>query len=61
MKVYTLTVFEKDGTKLMDENFEAQNDDDAKKIGQNMLEDKGYAEYTHRCVSQSGYMVLFHR
>lgn len=61
MKSYVLTVFDKTGKKLLDESFEAENNDVAKQIGQNKLEEKGYSEYTHRCVSPDAKLLLFHR
>lgn len=60
VKEYVLTVFEKSGDPLMDESFEAQNDEEAKAIGQRKLAEKGYEEHTHRCVSQNARLVLFH-
>lgn len=61
MKTYVLTVFDKTGEKLLDESFTAQDDNEAKKIGQSMLAEKGYSEHTHRCVSPEAKLVLFHR
>ncbi|ELK47648.1 YhzD family protein [Halobacillus sp. BAB-2008] len=61
MKRYYLTVFEKDGTNVLDEAFEAENDDKAKDIGSQKLAEKGYDSYTHRCVAPDGRLVLFHR
>ncbi|KGX92592.1 hypothetical protein N781_14775 [Pontibacillus halophilus JSM 076056 = DSM 19796] len=61
MKAYVLTVFKQDGTKLLEETFEAPNDHDAKQIGTNRLEEAGYEDQTHRCVAPDGHMVLFHR
>lgn len=61
MKTYFLTVFDKSGAKLLDETFEAANNDEAKEIGTARLEDEGYSEYTHRCVSPEAKLVLFHR
>ncbi|MBO8156168.1 MAG: hypothetical protein H0Z32_06910 [Bacillaceae bacterium] len=61
MKTYHLTVFEKDGNKLLDETFEAADDNEAKKVGMGKLKEKGYEEHTHRCVAPEGHMVLFHR
>ncbi|WP_044748814.1 YhzD family protein [Bacillus alveayuensis] len=61
MKTYTLTVFEKNGEKLLDETFEAANDEEAKKIGEQKLREKNYHEKTHRCTSSSGKLILFHR
>lgn len=61
MPVYTLTVFEKSGEKLMDENFEATNEKEAKRVGMELLTEKGFHEKTHRCVNSKGKLVLFHR
>lgn len=61
MKTFALTVFSQSGEKLLDESFEAINNEEAKKIGQNRLEDEGYSEYAHRCVSPEAKLVLFHR
>lgn len=61
MKEYALTVFSKEGENLLDETFEAKNDDAAKEIGQKRLDEEGYSEYTHRCVSPDARLVLFHR
>lgn len=61
MKAYALTVFQKDGNKLLDETFEAENDTDAKQIGGKRLSEEDYTEHTHRCVSPDGRLVLFHR
>ena len=61
MADYALTVFSKQGEKLFDESFIAQNDQEAKNIGQTKLEEKGYEEYTHRCVAPDARLVLFHR
>jgi len=61
MKTYTLTVFEKNGETLLDETFEANNDEEAKVVGLNKLVEKGYEDKTHRCVSPEAKLVLFHR
>jgi len=61
MGEYTLTVFSKSGEKLLDEKYTAQNNEEAKAIGQQQLEEKGFSEYTHRCVSPEAKLVLFHR
>ncbi|WP_064091736.1 YhzD family protein [Rossellomorea aquimaris] len=60
MKVYKLTVFEKDGKKILDESFEAASDLEAKKTGESMLEEKGYLDHIHRCTSPLGKLLLFH-
>ncbi|MFD3447257.1 YhzD family protein [Microbacteriaceae bacterium 4G12] len=61
MGVYTLTVFEKDGTKLLDETFEAATEVTAKQTGEKLLREKNLYEHTHRCTSSSGKLVLFQR
>jgi hypothetical protein len=61
MKSYTLTAFSPSGEKLLDVSFAAESNAEAKKIGQNRLNDEGYSEHTHRCVSPEAKLVLFHR
>lgn len=61
MVVYTLTVFEQNGEKLLDETFEATNDSEAKKAGEARLKDLNFIDKTHRCTSPSGKLLLFHR
>lgn len=61
MAIYHLTVFEKNGEKLLDESFEAQSEKEAKEIGHRKLEEKNYTDKTHRCTSSSGKLVLFAR
>lgn len=56
-----LTVFSKTGEKLLDESFQAKNDEEAKGIGEKKLEEKGYSEHTHRCVTEDARLILFHR
>jgi hypothetical protein len=60
MKTYKLTVFEQDGEKIMEESFQAENDDSAKEIGGRLLDEKGYRDKTHRCTSSAGKLLLFH-
>jgi hypothetical protein len=59
MNTYKLTAFEPNGEKLIDESFQAGNDDEAKEIGSKMLEEKGLNDKTHRCTSQKGKLILF--
>jgi len=61
MLEYTLTVFTKKGEKLLDENFQAENDADAKVLGTEILIEHDYKEHTHRCVYPTAKLVLFHR
>ncbi|MGM7700140.1 YhzD family protein [Pseudalkalibacillus sp. Hm43] len=61
MKMYIVTVFDKKGSKIYEESFEAPNNDEAKKIGQSILEDNSYENHTSRVTSPAGELVLFHR
>ena len=61
MKTYFLTVYNPDGEKLLDESFTAENDWEAKKIGEEKLAEHGYTEHTHRLVSPEAKLILFHR
>ncbi|PEZ09234.1 hypothetical protein CN326_02540 [Bacillus sp. AFS018417] len=61
MGVYTLTVFEKDGSKVLDESFEASTETEAKSKGETLLREKQLYDHTHRCTSSSGKLVLFQR
>lgn len=60
-RTYKLTVFEPSGEKLLDESFTAANDDLAKKLGQQLLQEKNFEHKTHRCTSSAGKLLLFHR
>ncbi|WP_285767657.1 YhzD family protein [Peribacillus sp. SI8-4] len=60
-KIYKLTVFEPSGEKLLDESFTAENDQQAKELGQKLLIEKNYQDQTHRCISPDGALLLFHR
>ncbi|GIO21620.1 YhzD family protein [Oceanobacillus sp. J11TS1] len=61
MGTYYLTVFSKTGEKLLDEQFNASTDSEAKEIGTEKLHKEGYTEHTHRCVNPNAKLVLFHR
>ncbi|TXL63979.1 hypothetical protein FHP05_09820 [Cerasibacillus terrae] len=60
MKTYVLTVYEKNGENLLDETFEAADDEKAKEIGEKTLTEKGYQDHTYRCVSPDAKLLLFH-
>ncbi|MDQ0214744.1 hypothetical protein J2S13_001141 [Oikeobacillus pervagus] len=60
MKTYKLTAFEKNGEKILDEVLEANNDNEAKVKGEQILAEKGLLEKTHRCTSPAGKLLLFH-
>ncbi|HLS07166.1 MAG TPA: YhzD family protein [Bacillota bacterium] len=61
MKNYYITVFEKNGKLLIEKSFQAATDDEAKNEAFNFLTHEGYAEQTHRCVSEDANLLLFHR
>jgi len=61
MRNYYLTVFEKNGKLLVEKSFEAASNDEAKNEAFNFLTHKGYAQHTHRCVSDDAKLLLFHR
>ncbi|OLN23794.1 hypothetical protein BTO30_02285 [Domibacillus antri] len=60
MKTYKLTVFEKDGEKLLDVSFESTTDEQAKERGAQLLHEHAYERKTHRCTSPEGKLLLFH-
>lgn len=60
MKTYHVTAFSPSGEKLLDETFEAANDAEAKRIGEQILREKNLWETTHRVVSPKGELILFH-
>jgi len=59
MNEYKLTAFEPNGEKILDETFEAQNDDEAKRKGEALIEEKGIGEKSYRCTSSNGKLILF--
>ncbi|WP_251554883.1 YhzD family protein [Neobacillus muris] len=60
MKMYKLTAFEANGEKILDETFQAENDDAAKKHGEQFLAEKNLLDKTYRCTSPAGKLLLFH-
>jgi hypothetical protein len=60
MQTYKITAFEPNGEKLLDESFQAANDAQAKTKGELLLQEKNLLEKTHRCVSPTGKLILFH-
>ena len=60
MKTYKLTAFEANGEKLLDESLQAENDEAAKKQGEELLQEKQLLKKTHRLTSPSGNLLLFH-
>ncbi|MDP4551718.1 YhzD family protein [Alkalihalobacillus macyae] len=61
MEKYIITAFEKNGANVLDESFEAQDDKEAKKIGEELLKQKGLEKNSARVVSSQGKLVLFKR
>jgi hypothetical protein len=61
MQTYKITAFSPEGEKLVDESFQAENDQQAKEVGEQMLSEKQLHDSTHRCTSPQGKLVLFHR
>ncbi|TCP29290.1 YhzD-like protein [Scopulibacillus darangshiensis] len=61
MQKYTLTVYEKDGSKCLEESFDAANDQEGKTMGENKLKENNYDAHTSRVTSESGKLVHFHR
>lgn len=61
MRSFYLTAFNKNGEKLLDESFTAENNREAKKVGTGLLESSGFEKETHRCVTSNGKLILFHR
>lgn len=61
MANFVLNVFDKSGKALLDESFEAKDENEAKEIGQKRLNDEGYENHTSRVTSSTGKLVLFHR
>ena len=54
-----LTAFEPNCEKILDETLEAPNDDEAKKKGEALIEEKGIGEKSYRCTSSNGKLILF--
>lgn len=60
MYEYFLTVFKPSGEIALEERFEAESDEAAKKKGEAILSENSYSEHTHR-MTRSGKLLLFHR
>lgn len=60
MRTYKLTAFEKTGKMIADETFTADNDEQAKEKGQEILKEKDLVDKTHRLASPAGKLLLFH-
>ncbi|RNF39421.1 YhzD family protein [Planococcus salinus] len=60
MRTYKLTAFEQTGKLIMEETFTAENDEEARKKGREILEEKELVKQTHRLASPAGKLLLFH-
>ncbi|MEC1261708.1 YhzD family protein [Bacillus swezeyi] len=61
MESYYVTVFDPSGETLLNERFEALNEEEAKEKGKHLMKEKQFSEHTHRVVHSSGKMIVFHR
>lgn len=59
MKTYMLTAYNEKGENLLNLSFEATNDHEAKRQGEQLLTEKGLQEKTYRCSSPLGKLLLF--
>lgn len=59
MKSYFLTAFERSGEKVIDEEFSAQNNEEAKAWALRKLEEENYSDLPHRCVTSNAKLVSF--
>lgn len=60
MRTYKLTAFEQTGKMIMEETFTAENDEQARDKGRELLQEKGLEDQTHRLASPAGKLLLFH-
>ncbi|MGB8001829.1 MAG: YhzD family protein [Anaerobacillus sp.] len=61
MEKYIITAFEKNGANVLDESFDAQDDKEAKKVGEELLKQKGLEKHSARVVSSKGKLIVFKR
>lgn len=61
MAQFYVTAFSPQGEALLNETFDAQNDEEAQNIGQKRLEEADLLQYTSRVTSSDGRLVHFHR
>ncbi|MDR9798713.1 YhzD family protein [Bacillus paralicheniformis] len=59
MESYYVTVFNTGGETLLNERFEAADDEEAKEKGRGLLKEKQFLEHTHRVVHSSGKIIVF--
>jgi hypothetical protein len=61
MTNFVLTVFAKDGEKLLEKSFQATSEKEAKLLGEELLKENKYEAYTSRVTSSTGKLILFNR
>ncbi|MFN2746908.1 YhzD family protein [Bacillus sp. z60-18] len=61
METYYVTAFDPSGETLLNERFEAMNEEEAKEKGKKLLKEKQFSDHTHRVVHSSGKMIVFQR
>ncbi|MDO8224313.1 hypothetical protein BHT94_00625 [Bacillus licheniformis] len=61
MADYFLTAFDPSGKTLINERFDAENEEAAKMHGEDLLKEKELHSHTHRLVNAAGKLILFHR
>ncbi|WP_077211093.1 YhzD family protein [Bacillus dakarensis] len=59
MKAYKITAFESSGEKILDETFEAKDDQEAKVRAEEILKENNALEKAHRCISPDAQLLLF--
>jgi len=60
MKAYKFTAFEPTGELIIEETWNFESDEEAKRKGEEVIAEKGFSDKTHRLVNSSGKLVLFH-
>lgn len=60
MRTYKLTAFEQTGKMITEETFTAENDEQARDKGREILKEKSLENQTHRLASPAGKLLLFH-
>ncbi|RLQ85047.1 YhzD family protein [Planomicrobium sp. Y74] len=60
MRTYKLTAFEQTGKLITEETFTAENDEQARDKGRDILKEKELENQTHRLASPAGKLLLFH-
>lgn len=60
MEQYRFTAFENTGETLFNEVWEFESDEEAKLKGKRFIEEKGVTEKTHRLITRSGKILIYH-